>query len=278
MGTTATTTTRFPFSLPPPKSYPPHNHHHFKLSILTPIITPTLRLQAMGAGDKLGEFGARDPFPAEIESGFAEKVLGNVNTEHKILIPTVSALSLSQQDCTPISPLQDPMSKDDAQKLLKKVLGWRLLDEEGGLKLQCLWKLRDFKCGVELVNRIYKATESCGHFPNVRLEQPNQVRAELWTASLGLTATGVLRWTERQCTRKADALTVTAKFELKPPPYPMDDLEPHMSKDTFEYHRGKHHRAYVDNLNKQIDGTERDDVVLVTYNKGGPLPAFNNPA
>jgi Fe-Mn family superoxide dismutase len=54
-----------------------------------------------------------------------------------------------------------------------------------------------------------------------------------------------------------------------------------MSKDTFEYHRGKHHRAYVDNLNKQIDGTERDDmslddVVLVTYNKGVPLPAFNN--
>ncbi|KAJ6882664.1 pterin-4-alpha-carbinolamine dehydratase [Populus alba x Populus x berolinensis] len=116
MGTTATTTTHFPFSLPPPKSYPPHNHHHFKVSILTPTITPTFRLQAMGAGDKLG---------------------------------------------------------------------WRLLDEESGLKLQCLWKLRDFKCGVELVNRIYKATESCGHFPNVHLEQPNQVRAELWTASLG---------------------------------------------------------------------------------------------
>ncbi|KAG6753326.1 hypothetical protein POTOM_043382 [Populus tomentosa] len=96
-------------------------------------------------------------------------------------------------------------------------------------------------------------------------------------------ATGVLQWTERQCTRKADALTVTATFELKPPPYPMDDLEPHMSKDTFEYHRGKHHRACVDNLNKQIDGAERDDmslddVVLVTYNKGGPLPAFNNAA
>ncbi|KAG5223305.1 hypothetical protein OIU77_000267 [Salix suchowensis] len=184
MSTTATTTTLFPFSISPPKFYPPHNHHHFKVSILTPAITPTLRLQAMGAGD-LGEFGARDPFPAEIESGFAEKVLGNVDTEHKILIPTVSALSLSQQEYTPISPLQDPMSKDDAQKLLRKVLGWRLLDEEGGLKLQCLWKLRDFKCGVELVNRIYKATESFGHFPNVHLEQPNQVRAELWTASLG---------------------------------------------------------------------------------------------
>ncbi|KAJ6764336.1 PTERIN-4-ALPHA-CARBINOLAMINE DEHYDRATASE, partial [Salix koriyanagi] len=119
MSTTASTTTLFPFSISPPKFYPPHNHHHFKVSILTPAITPTLRLQAMGAGD-LGEFGARDPFPAEIESGFAEKVLGNVDTEHKILIPTVSALSLSQQEYTPISPLQDPMSKDDAQKLLRK--------------------------------------------------------------------------------------------------------------------------------------------------------------
>ena len=70
------------------------------------------------------------------------------------------------------------------RKSCLQVLGWRILDEEVGLKLQCLWKLRDFKCGVELVNRIYKVTESCGHFPNVHLEQ-NQVRAELWTESLG---------------------------------------------------------------------------------------------
>jgi Fe-Mn family superoxide dismutase len=56
-----------------------------------------------------------------------------------------------------------------------------------------------------------------------------------------------------------------------------------MSKDTFEYHWGKHHRAYVNNLNKQIEGTglddmSLDDVVLITYNKGDPLPAFNNAA
>ncbi|XP_002322316.3 probable pterin-4-alpha-carbinolamine dehydratase, chloroplastic [Populus trichocarpa] len=184
----------WPPPLQPPLTYPSLSHSPSSLLHTTTITTskspssksplqiPTLRIQAMG--DQLGEFGARDPFPAEIESAFAEKVLGNVDTEHKILIPTVSALSLSQQECTPISPLQDPMSKDDAQKLFKKVLGWRLLDEEVGLKLQCLWKLRDFKCGVELVNRIYKVTESCGHFPDVHLEQ-NQVRAELWTESLG---------------------------------------------------------------------------------------------
>lgn len=55
-----------------------------------------------------------------------------------------------------------------------------------------------------------------------------------------------------------------------------------MSKDTLEFHWGKHHRAYVDNLNKQIVGTELgdgkslEDVVIASYNKGDLLPAFNN--
>ena len=66
-----------------------------------------------------------------------------------------------------------------------QVVGWRLVNEEGGQKLRCLWKLRDFKCGVELINRISKVAEAAGHFPNIYLEQPNQVRAELWTTSIG---------------------------------------------------------------------------------------------
>ncbi|KAK2454179.1 pterin-4-alpha-carbinolamine dehydratase 2, mitochondrial [Trifolium repens] len=137
------------------------------------------------ANDFLGDFGARDPFPAELESKFGEKVLGTYNTEHKILIPNISALSLSQQDCLPISPLQSPLSQDDANQLIRKVLGWRLVNEDGVLKIRCLWKLRDFKCGVELINRISNVVESAGHFPNIHIEQPNQVRAELWTTSIG---------------------------------------------------------------------------------------------
>lgn len=66
-----------------------------------------------------------------------------------------------------------------------QVIGWRLVNEDGKLKLQCLWKLRDFECGVELINRIFKAVGSTGHFPNLHLEQSNQVRAELWTSSIG---------------------------------------------------------------------------------------------
>ncbi|KAK9667661.1 hypothetical protein RND81_13G003200 [Saponaria officinalis] len=76
---------------------------------------------------------------------------------------------------------------------------------------------------------------------------------------------------------------VIAKFELKPPPYAFDALEPHMSKNTFEFHWGKHHPAYVDNLNKQVVGTELgalslEDVVRKTYNNGDLLPSFFNNA
>jgi len=42
--------------------------------------------------------------------------------------------------------------------------------------------------------------------------------------------------------------------ELPPLPYASDALEPHIDKATMEIHHGKHHKAYVDNLNKAIAG------------------------
>jgi Fe-Mn family superoxide dismutase len=72
-----------------------------------------------------------------------------------------------------------------------------------------------------------------------------------------------------------------AKFELRTPPYALDALEPHMSKQTLEFHWGKHHRAYIDNLNKQIDGTDLErknleELVKLSYNNGNPQACFNN--
>lgn len=74
---------------------------------------------------------------------------------------------------------------------------------------------------------------------------------------------------------------VVAGFELKRPPYELDALEPHMSRRTLEHHWGKHHRAYVDNLNKQIYGSELegktlDEIIKIGYNNGNPTPYFNN--
>ena len=45
-------------------------------------------------------------------------------------------------------------------------------------------------------------------------------------------------------------------FDLPPLPYPMNALEPYISEKTMEFHYGKHHKAYVDNLNKLVKDTE----------------------
>ncbi len=42
-------------------------------------------------------------------------------------------------------------------------------------------------------------------------------------------------------------------FQLPPLPYPSDALEPHIDKQTMEIHHGKHHNAYVTNLNKALE-------------------------
>ncbi len=62
-------------------------------------------------------------------------------------------------------------------------------------------------------------------------------------------------------------------------PYAQDALEPHISAETFSYHYGKHHQAYVNNLNSLIEGTEYADKSLediVTSAPAGGL--FNNAA
>src|SRR5688500_19635219 len=51
-------------------------------------------------------------------------------------------------------------------------------------------------------------------------------------------------------------------IELPALPYDRTALEPHISGETLDYHYGKHHKAYVDNLNKMIEGTEFADMVL----------------
>lgn len=66
-------------------------------------------------------------------------------------------------------------------------------------------------------------------------------------------------------------------------PYDINALEPHISQNTLEFHHGKHHAAYVTNLNKLIDGTDLDGQSLedvITSVAGDPSKAgvFNNAA
>ena len=67
-------------------------------------------------------------------------------------------------------------------------------------------------------------------------------------------------------------------FELPPLPYAEDALAPHISAETIEYHYGKHHKTYVDNLNKAVDGTPDADASLESIIMKAEGPLFNNAA
>lgn len=66
------------------------------------------------------------------------------------------------------------------------------------------------------------------------------------------------------------------KFELITLPYAPDALEPVISKETIEFHHGKHLRAYVDNLNKLIQGTKFENADLETIVAESDGAIFNN--
>ncbi len=66
--------------------------------------------------------------------------------------------------------------------------------------------------------------------------------------------------------------------ELPALPYAMDALEPHISKETLEYHYGKHHQTYVTKLNGLVPGTEFEGKSLEDIVKTSTGGVFNNAA
>jgi len=69
------------------------------------------------------------------------------------------------------------------------------------------------------------------------------------------------------------------QFILPKLPYDIDALSPHLSKETLEYHYGKHHSAYIDKLNTMIGDTDYEnmsveEIITRADNKG----LFNNAA
>lgn len=67
-------------------------------------------------------------------------------------------------------------------------------------------------------------------------------------------------------------------FALPELPYAHDALAPVISEETIKFHYGKHHQAYVNNLNGLIPGTEFEDADLDTIVKKSEGPVFNNAA
>jgi superoxide dismutase, Fe-Mn family len=67
-------------------------------------------------------------------------------------------------------------------------------------------------------------------------------------------------------------------FELPKLPYKLNALVPHISEETLEFHYGKHHLAYVNNLNGLVPGTQFEKASLETIIKNADGAIFNNAA
>ena len=81
-----------------------------------------------------------------------------------------------------------------------------------------------------------------------------------------------------------DVSGVSPAFVLPALPYTRNALEPHMSARTMEFHFGKHHQAYVDNLSKLVVGTpwakgiSLEEVILESWGMEDKAAIFNNAA
>ena len=68
------------------------------------------------------------------------------------------------------------------------------------------------------------------------------------------------------------------QHQLPALPFAMDALAPHISRETLEYHYGKHHQAYVKTLNELIKNTEFSEAFLEDVIKRSSGAIFNNAA
>ena len=68
------------------------------------------------------------------------------------------------------------------------------------------------------------------------------------------------------------------QHQLPALPYALDALQPHISKETLEFHYGKHHQTYVTNLNNLVKGTEFENMSLEDIIRKSKAGIFNNAA
>jgi Fe-Mn family superoxide dismutase len=67
-------------------------------------------------------------------------------------------------------------------------------------------------------------------------------------------------------------------FTLPPLPWAKDALSPHISAETIDFHYGKHHQTYLDNLNKAVQGKPEESKSLEQIILASDGPLFNNSA
>lgn len=92
-------------------------------------------------------------------------------------------MDLASKKCVPCEGGDPPLSRDEAENLLKQVADWELVDD-GMLKIKKSYKFKDFKEALNFVNNIGKIAEVEGHHPNICFTW-GKVDINLWTHAVG---------------------------------------------------------------------------------------------
>lgn len=95
----------------------------------------------------------------------------------------LTATALKEKTCQPCEGGVPPLSRSEAEQLLKDLPGWELADE--GRAVRRRWTVSDFMAGMEFLRRVADLAEQEGHHPDVHLTGYRHVSIELTTHAIG---------------------------------------------------------------------------------------------
>ncbi|KAL0925658.1 hypothetical protein M5K25_004023 [Dendrobium thyrsiflorum] len=92
---------------------------------------------------------------------------------------------LTMKKCVPCNSKRiRSLAEQNANELLKQVQDWKLLNDDGIMKLQRSWRVKSFTKGLEFFQLVADIAEAEGHHPDLHLFGWNNVKIEIWTHSV----------------------------------------------------------------------------------------------
>jgi 4a-hydroxytetrahydrobiopterin dehydratase len=88
---------------------------------------------------------------------------------------------LAEKKCEPCEGGVSPLTQEEAEKMLKEIPRWALIDD--GKKIKRTFRFSDFKEAIDFVKEVARLAEAEGHHPDIYIFY-NQVRLELWTHAI----------------------------------------------------------------------------------------------
>jgi 4a-hydroxytetrahydrobiopterin dehydratase len=92
-----------------------------------------------------------------------------------------TAETLRAKGCKPCEGGVEPLSRDEAHRLVEELDNWKL--EESRIRRR--WEVKDFQAGVDFINRVAELAEEEGHHPDAHLTGYRNVTIELSTHAVG---------------------------------------------------------------------------------------------